>query len=119
MWINYTAIFIIIAAGYIFWLRPLLKQKPSLKRLYDYEGSFSVALGERFVGIKQKLTGAVIILANAVVMFWDNIAPALSGVDTTPITSMVPTWVWPLLAIAGVMLLNYFRSLADKRPPED
>lgn len=104
-----------VAIIYWFWIRPILKTTPSLKAFYDAEAGWFAAFSDKFAGIKQKLAGSLIALACLVVEMWDFVAPALGAVDTTPLTSQVPSWAWPLIAIAATALLNYLRSLGDKR----
>jgi hypothetical protein len=108
-----------VAIIYCFWIRPILKQTPSLKAFYDAEAGWWAAFSDKFAGIKQKLVGSLIALACLVVEMWDFVAPALGAVDTTPLTSQIPSWAWPLIAIAATALLNYLRSLADKRHAEE
>lgn len=104
---------------YVFWIRPILKTTPTFKQFYDAEENYAGALSSKFGGIKQKLTGALIFAASVIVELWDYVAPALGSVDTTPLTSYVPPWAWPLISIGAVMLLNYFRKLSDQRSASD
>ena len=116
--INIVLLLVILTPAYIFWIRPILKQRPELLHLWDREGAFFEALNLKLAGIKQRLAGAVMILAGVVVEAYNFIGPALGTVDTSGITDKMPSWAWPLLMIAAVSLLNYFRSLADKRVDE-
>lgn len=104
-----------LAIVYWLWIRPILKTTLSLKAFYDAEAGWWAAFSGKFTGIKQKLAGSLMALACLVVELWDYVAPALGAVDTTPLTSQVPGWAWPLIAIAATALLNYLRALADKR----
>lgn len=113
--INTISILITAIVIYIFWIRPLLKQTPTFKSLYEENGSFWSAIRLKLQGLKQKLTAAFLIFASLTVELYDHILPAMTGVDITPLTSKVPQWLWPIIAISGVALLNYFRSLSDKR----
>lgn len=122
MWnvaINLALLVPILGTGYFFWVRPILKQRPELKDFWDSEDSLFEAVRLRFVGIKQKLAGAVIIIAGVVVEAYNLIGPAIGAVDTSSLTDKVPSWAWPLILIACTALLNYFRSLADKRVEEE
>lgn len=104
-----------VAVIYFLWIRPILKTTPTLKVFYDAEAGWFAAFNDKFAGIKQKIVGSLLGLACVVVELWDFVAPALGAVDTTPLTSQVPAWAWPLIAIAATALLNYLRSVADKR----
>ncbi len=112
--INAVAILIIFVTAYIFWIRPLLKQTPCVKELYN-ENGFLTAFRIKLVGIKQRLLAAFLTIASSSVLLYDSIIPAVTGVDITPLTAKVPTWAWPLIAIGFTALMNYFRTLADRR----
>lgn len=125
--LNLFLIFALIAIAYLFWIRPILKQQPSLKEFYDVEGSFWSAFKLKTAGIKQKLVGAIGVVAIIVVQVYDKILPLMTGVDTTKFVSLLPAWaqtdavqgfLWPMLSIGSILLLNYFRDLADKRHEE-
>lgn len=105
----------ILSAGYYFWLRPILRQRPGFKEIYDREDGLFSAISEKFAGIKQKLTGALVVIAGLAVEVQDTLVPALTGIDTTSITSQIPSWAWPLILAGVALLLNWFRSLADRR----
>jgi hypothetical protein len=114
MWLNIVLISIIFGAGYWFWLRPILMTTARFKDFYAAEAGYFVAFSAKFAGIKQKMAGAVIILASIYVSAANYVIPAMTGVDTTIFTKSLPDWVVPLIPILLTILLNYFRSLADK-----
>jgi hypothetical protein len=113
--INTIAILLTIGVIYWFWIRPILAQTPQLAAVINADNSFVEALKIKFAGIKQKLAGAVITLASTVVVMYDSIIPAITGVDITPLTSHIPSWAYPLIVIGVTWLLNWFRSLSEKR----
>lgn len=104
-----------IAVVYWFWVRPMLQARPSLAHFWEQERSLFVAIRLKLAGLKERLTAASIVGANVVVLLYDKIAPIVQGVDTSPLTASVPSWVWPLLVISGPLLMLFFRSLADRR----
>lgn len=108
-----------IVVVYFFWIRPLLGRTPAFKSLIEQDNSRFAALSAKFAGIKQRLTAAVIYLASIVIAVHDVVAPRLTGVDVTPlfpkIVEYVPQTYWPFIMIGLTALLDYFRSLADKR----
>jgi hypothetical protein len=104
-----------LVAIYWFWIRPILKSRPAFRELYDREEGFIAALREKFAGIKQKLSSAVVIAASAAVSGYDFFAPIVSGVDVSSTAAQVPSWAWPLILIAVTAVMKYFRDLADKR----
>jgi hypothetical protein len=104
-----------LVAVYWFWIRPILKSRPAFRELYEQEENFLAALREKFAGIKQKLSSAIVIAASAIVSGYDFFAPIVSGVDMSSIAAQVPSWAWPLILIAVTAVMKYFRDLADKR----
>jgi len=108
-------LFAILVAIYAFWIRPILQSRPALRELYDRERSFFGALREKLKGIKQKLSSAIVIIASAAVSGYDFLAPIVSGVDVSGVTSQVPSWTWPLILISVTALFQFLRNLADRR----
>lgn len=104
---------------YIFWIRPILRENPKLKHLYDREEEYFPAIKAKFAGIKGKLTVALTFIAASSIELYDWASPMLSGIDTTGISDKIPGWAWPLISFALVALMNYFRKLADKRKGEE
>jgi hypothetical protein len=111
--------FVLVAATFVavywFWIRPVLKSRPAFRELYEREESFFAALRERFAGIKQKLSSAIVVAASIAVSGYDFIAPIVSGVDVSSIAAQVPSWAWPLILISVTALFQFLRNLADKR----
>ncbi|MGJ5163144.1 hypothetical protein [Bradyrhizobium sp. HKCCYLR1051] len=109
----------VVAVVYLVWIRPLLKRTPALAWLRSRETGMLAAVSEKLAGLKQKLTAAVVTMAVGVVYMHDMLAPMLVGVDTTPITSVIAGYVpekyWGIGVVLLLLLLNYFRSLAEKR----
>jgi hypothetical protein len=86
-----------LVAVYWFWIRPILRSRPAFRELYQEEENFLAALREKFAGIKQKLSSAIVIAASAIVSGYDFFAPIVSGVDVSSIAAQVPrnrTWQW-------------------------
>lgn len=104
-----------LVAIYWFWIRPILKSRPAFRELYEQEESFFAALREKFAGIKQKLSSAVVIVASAAVGGYDFLAPIVGGVDVSSIAAKVPSWAWPLILISITAIFQFLRNLADKR----
>lgn len=111
--------FILVAATFVavywFWIRPVLKSRPAFRDLYEREESFFAALCEKFAGIKQKLSSAIVVAASVAVSGYDFLAPIVSGVDVSSIAVQVPSWAWPLILISVTALFQFLRNLADKR----
>lgn len=107
--------FATLVAIYAFWIRPILQSRPTFRELYQEEESFFAALREKLKGIKQKLSSAIVIIASAAVTSYDFLAPIVSGVDVSSLTSKVPSWAWPLILISVTALFQFLRNLADKR----
>ncbi|WP_257164701.1 hypothetical protein [Bradyrhizobium sp. SRS-191] len=108
----------VIAVVYVVWVGPLLKRTPALSWLLT-EASVLAAIREKLAGLKQRLTAAFVTMAIGIVYMHDSLAPLLVGVDTAPITGLIAQFIpreyWGLGVVLLVWLLNYFRSLAEKR----
>jgi hypothetical protein len=104
-----------LVAIYWFWIRPILKSRPAFRELYEQEESFFVAVRQKFAGIKQKLSSAIVIVASAAVSGYDFISPIVGGVDVSSIAAQVPSWAWPLILIFITALFQFLRNLADRR----
>lgn len=108
-----------IGVAYFFGLRPILKATPAFAEFYATEDSFFAALSGKFAGLKQKLTTLVLSSAASVVFLYDSAVSLLSqfGFDVTqlPATLLpdVPQWVWPVVALSVLWLINKFRAIAD------
>ncbi|MGJ4927446.1 hypothetical protein ACQR1K_09895 [Bradyrhizobium sp. HKCCYLRH3095] len=111
----FVLVAITIAAVYWFWIRPILQSRPAFHDLYRKEASAFAAAREKFAGIKQKLSTALVISASAAVSAYDFLAPIVGGVDVSSLTSQVPPWAWPLVLIGTTALFQFLRNLADKR----
>jgi energy-converting hydrogenase Eha subunit A len=117
----YALIIFTLIVAYVLGVRPILKQNPTLKLLYETEDSIFAALAAKFSGVKQKLTTALISLAGIVVLAHDQIGPLLvmAGVDPQAIPAQilpkVPAWVWPVGTVGVLWLLQQFRNLADNQ----
>lgn len=115
MLLNILITLIPAVAIYWFWLRPVLRQTDKFKNYYQEEGRFFSAVRSKFTGLKQRVTTIFIVISSVVVSVHDQIAPALTGVDVSSLTSAVPSWAWPLITIAIALILQYFRNLSEQR----
>ena len=113
--VMFVLVFTTLLAIYAFWIRPILQSRPAFRELYDKEESFFAALREKLKGIKQKLSSAIVIIASAAVTGYDFLAPIVSGIDVSSLTSRVPSWAWPLVLISLTALFQFLRNLADNR----
>jgi hypothetical protein len=107
-----------LASIYWFWVRPILRLRPSLKDFYARSDSFLEAVRLKFAGIKQKLASAAVVAASIAVTMYDVLAPIVSQVDVGGLTGSVPGWAWPLVMIAITALFQWLRNLADRRRGE-
>jgi hypothetical protein len=101
---------------YVFGIRPVLRQNPAFKTIYDQEDTAFNALNMKLGGIKQKLTAIGLSAISFVLLAHDQIAPFVTqvGVDPSQILPKVPVWVWPISTIAALWLIQHFRDLADR-----
>jgi len=102
---------------YVFGLRPILKQTPGLRELYEAEGNVYSAISSKFSGLKQKLVTLAISGAGFIVLAHDQLMPLVTqaGVDSKQYLPQVPPYVWPLLTMGALWAVQYFRNLADKQ----
>lgn len=117
---NYLLPVLIVFAlfvGYVVGLRPILRQTPVFRDVYDVEAGYLFAISAKFSGVKQKLATLFVSLAGTIVLAHDEIAPFVTqaGVDPSQFLPKVPGWAWPVITIAVLWLLQYFRNLADKQ----
>lgn len=105
-----------LVVGYVVGLRPILRQTPGLKEVYDSEAGLLYALSQKFSGVKQKITTLVVSAAGFVVLAHDQIAPLVTqaGVDPALFLPKIPTWAWPLITMGVLALIQHFRNIADK-----
>ena len=115
MWLLILASVVTIVVVWFFWINPVLKMTPAFSELYESHGKFSTAAREKFAGIKQRLTVAMSFAASAIVFLWDFFYPIVTSVDTSAITSRVPSWLYPLIMIGVLGLIAMFRNFADRR----
>jgi hypothetical protein len=110
-----------LIVGYIFGLRPVLKQTPAFKELYATEDTLFSAINVKLGGLKQKIVTVFVSIVGFVVIGHDSLSSLLAaaGIDPiaygTQILPKVPSWAWPLITLAAVWLIQYFRNLADKQ----
>jgi len=116
-WLMAALIAATVVSVYWVWVRPALRDKPSLKEFYEREESLWAAVRLKLAGLKQKLTAAVVFVAGVVVAAYDQIAPMMleAGVDVQSLSDKIPSKAWPFILMGLVGLLQYFRSLSDKR----
>ncbi len=112
---------LILFAGivaYVFWVRPILKETPALRDLYAAEAGYIEAFKLKTNGTKQRLTTVVLSTGTTVAFLYDTIQPLATqmGITIAPAQywPTVPTWVWPLVGLAALWLLGYFRRQADR-----
>ena len=104
-----------LVAIYWFWVRPILRLRPSLHEFYAEADTFWEAVRLKFAGIKQKLASAAVVAASIAVTMYDLLAPIVSQVDVGGLTGTVPSWAWPLVMIAVTALFQWLRNLGDRR----
>lgn len=100
-----------IIAAYWFWLRPLFRSRPLFSTFYARADSFWAAVGMKINSLKTKLAAALAMIASVLLGLHDFIIPLTTGIDWTPVTSLVPAWVWPFVSFGFAALIWWFRSL--------
>lgn len=106
---------------YAFFVRPTLKQNPALKELYANEETVLNAVAAKFSGLKQKLATIFISFVGFVLVAHDSLASLLQAAGIDPVAygsqllPKVPATAWPLITLACLGTIQYFRHLADKQ----
>lgn len=114
-----TLIVFTLGVGYFVGVRPLLRDTPGFKEAYDAEAGFWKAVDAKFGGVKQKLVTVGATIAGLGLVAHDQISSLLSqaGFDVgtlgTQVLPDVPAWVWPLVSISALWLVQRFRNMAD------
>jgi hypothetical protein len=107
--------------AYVFGVRPVLKKNPAFAVIYSTEDTALNALAAKLNGAKQKLVTIFVSAAGFIVVAHDSIGSLLqlAGIDPvaygSQILPKVPTMAWPIITLAVIWLIQYFRSLADKQ----
>jgi hypothetical protein len=107
--------------AYVFWVRPILKQSPTFTRLYATEDTLLSAISAKLSGLKQKLTTIFVSVVGIAVVGHDSLTPLLAaaGIDplaySTQLLPKVPPLAWPMITLAVIWLIQYFRNIADKQ----
>lgn len=98
-----------LAAVYVLMLRPILRRWSVLKEFWASADSFEMSAWEKirqlFEGIKIKLLARLMWVPTLLVEFYDKVLPSLTGIDVTPITSMLPSWAAGNLPIIAAIVL--------------
>jgi hypothetical protein len=117
---NYLLPVLLVFTGvvaYVFGIRPILQQTPVFRDVYEAEAGWFLAISTKFSGVKQRLVTVGLSAASFIVLAHDEISPLVTqaGVDPSQFLPKVPTWAWPLITMAVLWLVQYFRNLADRQ----
>lgn len=104
--------------GYVLYVRPVLKKNPSFGFLFAQEQKWGRAARLKLQGAKQRLMTAALIGVGFIVESYDYLSPfvAQSGVDMTKLSDKIPAQDWPFIMMAVLALIQYFRTLSERRP---
>lgn len=102
--------------AYLFFVRPYLRETPYFRDIYDVEAGFWSAVNSKLTGVKQKLVTVALSAASFIVLAHDQLAPLVTqaGVDPALLLPKVPSWAWPLITMAILAVIQYFRNAADR-----
>jgi hypothetical protein len=107
--------------GYAYFVRPMLQQNPAFKELYATEETALSAVAAKLSGLKQKLATIFISAVGFVVVAHDSLASLLQAAGIDPVAygsqllPKVPSLAWPIITLACLWIIQYFRGLADKQ----
>lgn len=124
-WLSTLAVLAALAVGYWAWLQPLLARRPVLAGLVaDFRAASGSLRSRAFTalrGWRSVLLARLYWIGGITLALHDAVIPALAGVDWTPLTTMVLSFVAepyrPLLlslalAVTGA-LFEWLRRLAS------
>ena len=100
--------------AYVLWLRPVLRQRPSLKYLYAHSDSFWAAVKSKFLFIKTQVAAALLKVASVLIAIHDFLVPVATGIDWTPATQKIPDWIWPFLLFGIGATLLWLRNATSR-----
>jgi hypothetical protein len=100
--------------SYWVWIHPLLRARPAFADFYARTDSIWAAFWLKINSIKTKLSAVLLMIASGLVSLHDFVAPIMLGIDWSPITSDVPSWVWPIGSFALGALFLWLRNLTAK-----
>lgn len=105
-----------LAVAYWFFVRPILQKQPVFREVYAAEESALAALAAKFSGVKQRLATIFFSAIGFILLAHDEIAPLVTqaGVDPSQILPKVPSWLWPIITMVVLWIIQYFRKLADE-----
>lgn len=120
MWLLIVLIIFTVATAYWFWIRPVLKKHPTFADYYAREEGFFSALKLKLSGMKQWLTTVATMSAGFVVTVYDTIISLADQAgfqwgNVQTITSRVPSWAWPIIGMALIGLVQWFREISNRR----
>lgn len=97
--------------AYFIWVRPLLQARPLFAEFYERENSFWLAIGGKLKSLKTRLASTFLMVSSSLVGLHDFLLPMIPGIDWDPITSKLPTWVWPIVFLSIGAGFRYLRNL--------
>lgn len=122
-WLLVILIILTAAAAYAFWIRPVLRKRPAFAEYYAQEESWWAAARLKLSGMKQWLTTVFTIAAGFVVTAYDAIISLAQQTgfqwgNVQTITSKVPSWAWPIIGMALIGMVQWFREIGNRRAEE-
>lgn len=115
VWLQIGFFLVAVISAYVYWVRPLLHDRPQFKDFYVATDNFWAALRLKLQGIKGKLIAALGKAASLIVLLHDQLIPYFTGIDWTPITGELPGWFLPVATFAAFMLIDKARQWAEQR----
>lgn len=101
--------------AYWYWIRPVLRERPGCLEFYNHTDNFWAAVNIRFQGLKGKIATGVAKAATIIVLLHDQVIPAATGVDWSPLVGQVPGWAWPLITFFAFWFIGKCREWAEAR----
>jgi len=102
--------------GYVFIVRPILKEQPMLSAAFKAEASLADQARAKLIGWRTKLTARTAMIAGVVIEFYDQLLPYALGQDWTPVTARIPAWTLPFGMMFGGYIIEKLRKMTENPP---
>ena len=103
-----------LVVAYAAIIRPVLRQRGYFADFYEATDSRWKALGLYLQGLRTRLAANLLMLASALITLHDFILPAASGIDWTPVYSLLPPWAWTAVFFLVAALFRWLRKVTTR-----
>ncbi|MGY3527290.1 hypothetical protein [Bradyrhizobium sp. USDA 4452] len=101
---------------YVFVVRPILKEQPTLSPAFKAEASLWDKVQAKITGWRTRIAARLTVISGILVGLYDQALPLVTGQDWTPLTAKVPAWTLPVGMVLIGMLFGWLRKITDNPP---